>query len=134
MARILVLDFEGDSLAMIKRFLEFGGHQVEGFCAPNQIEEYETDTPFDLAVINMTADCNNVNSVLQLLEDKLGGLNTIIITDSTADECLHDRPRHVFIFRPMDLEVVEAKVKQMLDESIHNYAEDTADKHVRPST
>lgn len=118
MARILLLDFERDSMAMMQRFLELSGHQVKGLSAQTQLENLVTDAPFDLAVINMPADCSSVNSILRLLEDRLGGLKSIIITDSSAEECMRDRPGHKFIFRPVDLEMIEDQVKQMLNEGV----------------
>ncbi len=121
MARILLLDFDRDSLAMMKRFLELSGHEVKGFREPGQLHESLANGPFDLAVIDIAADCSNVNSLLELLDDVLGALKTIIITDSNADECMHDRPGLEFIFRPVDLEVLEARVKRMLEQGIHNH-------------
>jgi len=119
MARILLLDFEIESLAMMKRFLELSGHEVKGLHEQSQLQDLFTDHVFDLAVINMPADCSNVNNMLRLLDEILGDLKTIIITDSSADECMHDRPGHKFIFRPVDLDVFDARVKQMLEKGVH---------------
>jgi DNA-binding NtrC family response regulator len=120
-ARILLLDLERDSLAMMKRFLELSGHEVKGLSEQGQLQESMANAPFDLAVINIAADCSNVNNLLRLLDDMLGDLKTIIITDSNADECMQDRPGHEFIFRPVDLEVLEARVKRMLEQGSHNH-------------
>lgn len=113
-ATILVLDAETDSRMLFKRFLEREGHEVIACDDQRRALELAASSKVDLAIVNVDAGRRNTTPVGQLLKDENRGLRILIITDFLHEECKEIMAEHEVLLRPVEMETVEARVRELL--------------------
>lgn len=114
MATILVLDAETDSRMLFKRFLEREGHEVIACNDQRHALELAASRKLDLAIVNVDSGRRNTTPVGQLLKAENSGLRILIITDFLHDECKEIIMDWEFLLRPVEMETIEARVRELL--------------------
>ncbi len=115
MATILVLDAEADTRMLFKRFLEREGHEVIACDDHRHALEVVASRNLDLAIVNVDAGQRNTTPVGQLLRSENSRLRILVITDFLHDECKEIVAEKEFLLRPVELDTIEARVRELLD-------------------
>lgn len=113
-ATILILDEETDSRMLLKRVLELNGHQVTACSDAGQALAQAASRAFDLAILNITAGWSSLTRLPGLLRAADSKLKVMTIADHGAEKVSEGYPADALLFRPVDLEVIEAKVRELL--------------------
>ncbi|MFH1117680.1 MAG: response regulator [Pseudomonadota bacterium] len=114
MAVILVLDAERDSRMLFKRFLEQEGYAVIACEDQRRALDLAAANKVDLAIVNADAGRRNTTPVGQLLRTEIEGLRILVITDFLHEECKEIMAEHEVLLRPVEMETVEARVRELL--------------------
>ena len=114
-AIILILDGDTDSRIMLKRLLELSGHSVI-MCADEAeaVEAAGSRNP-DLAVINMKTGFRWSRGVRGLLRAANGHMKIMTIADYVPEQISQPSMGDDFLVRPVDLETIETKVRELLE-------------------
>jgi DNA-binding response OmpR family regulator len=102
---------------LFKRLLERGGHEV--ITCENRLDALElaTSSPLDLAIVNVDAGCRNTSPVGHMLKEANDGLRILVITDFLHEECKEILADREVLIRPVELDTIEARVRELLEES-----------------
>ena len=114
MATILVVDEELDSRVLIKRLLERCGHAVITCEDAKAAVQWVSDNPVDLVVVDIIRGDPFSARLASLLKGTRGRLKALGITNPGAEP-----PRQAqwdaLVFKPIDIDVVEHNVRNLLD-------------------
>lgn len=121
MATILVLDAEADSRMLLKRLLEREGHEVITSGDRRDALEMAVNRRLDLAIVNVDAGRRNTSPVGQLLKEANSGLRILVITDFLHDECKEILADSEVLLRPVELDTIEVRVRDLL--ALDNHAQ-----------
>lgn|GEM_PF-657759 len=113
-ATILILDEETDSRMLLKRVLELSGHQVTACWDPGQALAQAASRPFDLAILNITTGWSSLTRLPGMLKAANSRLKVMTITDYRTEKASESVSGDDFLFRPVELETIEAKVRELL--------------------
>lgn len=113
-ATILVLDEETDSRMLLKRVLEMNGHHVTACGDPAQALAQAASGPFDLAILSVTTSWSSLARLPGMLKAANSRLRVMTIADHRVEKVSENYPVDALVFRPADLDVIEAKVKELL--------------------
>jgi two-component system, OmpR family, alkaline phosphatase synthesis response regulator PhoP len=116
-ATILVLDAEADSCLLFKRFLEREGHKVLACEERGQALKLASSTHLDLAIVNVDSGRKNRAEVAHLLKAHISGLRVLVIMDFVPEERERMASSDDFLLKPVELDAMEAKVRDLLDPS-----------------
>lgn len=113
-ANILVLDNETDSRTLLKRFLELSGYRVTACSEFAQVPAEGGIEPFDLAIVNITTGRSNLPRSMGTLREGNKKLKVITIMDHKAEKPSDGFLGDDFLFKPVELDAIELKVKELL--------------------
>jgi two-component SAPR family response regulator len=113
-ATILILDEETDSLKLLKRLLERNAHCVRAFVRPSDAVQCAAAVQLDLALVNVTSRRDSALAVLDELRTVNPGLKTMVIADYVPEETLEAVSADGFLVKPVDIDAVERKVRELL--------------------
>lgn len=114
MATILIMDEEADSRMLLKRVLELNGHQVTECWDPGQALAQTASRAFDLAILSVETGWSSLTRLPDMLKAGNSKMKVITIGDYRTEKASESFPGDDFLCRPVELEVIEAKVKQLL--------------------
>ncbi|MFH0822681.1 MAG: response regulator [Pseudomonadota bacterium] len=114
MATILIMDEEADSRMLLKRVLELNGHQVTACRDPEEALAQATERPFDLAVLNIPTGSGRAAGLPAGLRASVDGLKVMTIADYGPHRDAPGVMEDDVLFRPVELEAIEAKVRELL--------------------
>ena len=114
MATILILDEEADSCMLLKRLLERNAHQVRAFVNANDALECAATRSLDLALVNLASRHDTDLEVPAALKRANPGLKVMVIADYLPQETDEGEPADCFLVKPMDIDAVERKVRELL--------------------
>jgi DNA-binding response OmpR family regulator len=114
-ATILVLDADADSRSLFKRFLEREGHEVITCDSRSDALTLAATRALDLAIVNVDAGRRNTTPVGLLLKEMNPQLRILIITDFLHDECKQIVTEREVLLRPVELDAIEARVRELLN-------------------
>lgn len=113
MGTILVVDEELDSRVLIKRVLERCGHNVTTCVDAKGAVQWTSNNPVDLVVVDINPGDSSLARLAGLLKRIKGRLKALGITNPGAEP-----PRQAqwdaLVFKPIDIDVVEHNVQQLL--------------------
>lgn len=113
-ATILILDEEADSCMLLKRLLERNAHQVWAFVNANDALECAATNSLDLALVNLASRHDTGLAVPAALKKANPGLKVMVIADYVAEEGSQSMSADGFLVRPVDIDEVERKVRELL--------------------
>lgn len=114
LAAILIMDEETDSRMLLKRLLELSGHDVAACRDSAQALAQAGTRQFDLAVLSIASGRSDVTSLSDQLKAYDSKLKVMTITDYKSEKSSDIVPGDDFLFRPVELETIEAKVEELL--------------------
>ena len=114
MATILILDEEADSCMLLKRLLERNAHQVWAFVNANDALECAATKKLDLALVNLASRHDTGLAVPAALKRANPGLKVMVIADYVAEEGTQAMSADGFLVKPVDIDEVERKVRELL--------------------
>lgn len=114
MATILILDEEADSCMLLKRLLERNAHQVWAFVNANDALECAATKSLDLALVNLASRHDTGLAVPAGLKRANPGLKVMVIADYVAEEGTQAMSADGFLVKPVDIDEVERKVRELL--------------------
>jgi two-component system, OmpR family, alkaline phosphatase synthesis response regulator PhoP len=113
-ATILVLDAEVDSCLLFKRFLEREGHKVLACEEREKALELASSAHVDLAIVNVGSGLKNGAEIAYFLRAHTRGIRVLVIMDFVPEECNRISANDDFLLKPVELDVMEAKVRNLL--------------------
>jgi DNA-binding NtrC family response regulator len=113
-ATILILDEEADSCMLLKRLLERNAHQVWAFANANDALECAATKSLDLALVNLASRHDTDLEVPAALKRANPGLKVMVIADYLPQETDEGEKADCFLVKPMDIDAVERKVRELL--------------------
>ena len=114
MASILILDEEADSCMMLKRLLEPSTHRLWAFVNPSEALECAAARKPDLVLVSVTSRHGTNLAILAELKSVCPGLKIIFLGDYVPDERLQALSADAFLIKPVDIDTVERKVRELL--------------------
>ncbi len=113
-ANILILDEEDDSRKLLERLLERNGHHAWAFVKPAEALECVANRKLDLVLMNVTTRSGAVLAILNELKRVNPDLKVMVIADYLPQEADEGEPADCLLVKPMDIDVVERKVRELL--------------------
>ncbi len=114
MAAILILDEETDSRMLLKRVMELNGHQVSACWNSGQALAELASRQFDLAILNITTGGSSLNRFSDMLRASNSRVKVMTIMDYRDPKTSESAPDGSFLIRPLELETIETKVRELL--------------------
>jgi DNA-binding response OmpR family regulator len=114
---VLVLDEDTDSRLLLKRLLELGGHSVVT-CSDQALAlgAARSENP-DLVIIHVQAGSRWGPGLPALLKAENERLKIMTIADYVSDQISDAAMGDDFLSKPVDLETIERKVRELLARS-----------------
>jgi len=116
MARILVLDDEKDACDLMERILS-PVHEVHSFTEEDEAIQYVKDNPVDLAILDIKLKKMSGVDVLEVLRKARPEVRAVMLTGyptlKTAERAI-TLGAHDYLTKPLDVDHLEAKVKEAL--------------------
>ncbi len=116
MAKILVLDDEGDACDLIERILS-SAHDVKTFTEEQAAMDFAKENPVDLAILDIKLKEMSGVDVLARLKEDNSEIKAIMLTGyptvETAQQAI-TLGAHEYLVKPIDIDELEAKVKKVL--------------------
>jgi len=113
-AKILILDEEADSCMLLKRLLERGKHSLWAFMKPADALRCATVESPDLAVVSVTSRRGANMEIIAELKQARPGLKVMVIADYVPDAGVWNLSADAFLVKPLDIDAVELKVRELL--------------------
>ncbi len=120
MATILILDEEADSCMLLKRLLERNAHQVWAFVNAKDALECAATKNVDLAVVNLASRHDTRLAVPAELKRASPGIKVLVISNYVLPETGEAISADCFLVKPMDIDAVENKVRELLQHRAPN--------------
>jgi len=114
LATILVLDEEADSRRLLKRVLQGMGHKVFAFRDDKEASEWVASSVPNLGIVNVRQRHSRGLSMFGRLKEINHDLKVMVITGAFSDEFFDGRFADDFLIKPLDIDQVETKVRQLL--------------------
>lgn len=115
MAKSLVLHEESDCRELIKRVLLENGHEVVAFDGKEEALAWTRSNPVDLAIVSLGSSVSQ-NDVWQQLKHLNKNLKILVLaglaTKDLAKKALEEGADD-YLLKPVDIEVLESKVKSL---------------------
>ena len=124
MASILILDEEADSCMLLKRLLERSIHRLWAFVKPADALECAATRKPDLALVNVTSRHGVDLEVLTELRKVNPGLKVIVLGNYVPEESLRAMLADAYLIKPVDIDAVERKVRELLPNLAHEMGSD----------
>jgi DNA-binding NtrC family response regulator len=113
-ATILILAEETDSCMLLKRLLERNAHRVWAFVNANDALECAATRSLDLALVNLASRQDTNLAVPAALKRANPAVKVMVIADYLPQETVEGESADCFLVKPMDIDTVEAKVRELL--------------------
>jgi DNA-binding NtrC family response regulator len=113
-ANILVLDEEADTRLLLKRVLELNGHEAQVCRDETGALAYAASTFFDLAILSSPTGRSGTARLVETLKAANKGLKILTILDQGAADYGEGDEDGALLFRPVELDAIESKVRELL--------------------
>jgi DNA-binding NtrC family response regulator len=128
-ATILILDEEADSCMLLKRLLERNFHQVRAFMNRDEALQCAARTKLDLALVSVASRHDTDLIVSAELKRANPGLKVMVIADYVPEENVEDLSVDGFLVKPVDIDTVERKVRELLQRRAHDLGSDAIENY-----
>lgn len=112
-ATILIIDEQVDSCMLVKRVLDRQGHEVHTRSDREAGLELAASRPLDLVILNTKPHCKNVVKFVLDMKNINPRTRMMSITNYVSD-VFEQVPWDDFMLKPVDIEVLENKVRALL--------------------
>jgi len=113
-ANILILDEEADSCMLLKRLLERGKHSLWAFVKSAEALRCVAAERPDLAIVSVTSRRGANMAIISELKQARPGLKVMVIADYVPDASVENLFADAFLIKPLDIDAVEMKVRELL--------------------
>lgn len=114
MATILILDEEADSCMLLKRLLDRNANHLFAFVDAGEALECAATNSLDLAIVNVSSRPGPRMDVLAALKSVNPDVKVMVIADYLPQVTAEGGPADCFLVKPMDIDAVEKKVRELL--------------------
>jgi DNA-binding NtrC family response regulator len=111
---ILILDEEADSCMLLKRLLDRNANHLFAFVDAGEALECAATNSLDLAIVNVSSRHGPRMDVLAALKSVNPDVKVMVIADYLPRETAEGEPADCFLVKPMDIDAVEKKVRELL--------------------
>jgi DNA-binding NtrC family response regulator len=122
-ATILILDEETDSCMLLKRLLERNAHTVWASRTPADALECAAARNLDMVLVSVNSRRGLDAATLEVLKSIHPGLKVIVIADSVPKDAVEAMSVDDFLVKPVDLDAVEGKVRELLQRRAQDFCE-----------
>lgn len=120
MATILILDEETDSCMLLKRLLERNAHLVWASRTPADALECAASRALDMVLVSVTSRRGLDGAIVERLKSIHPGVKVMVIADHVPKEAVQALSVDDFLMKPVDIDAVERKVRELLQSGAHN--------------